>query len=212
MYAAAVLGDLRLAPSSRAWSFSAAHRPATRVALPSQHQRPRRRPLEPAPAEASGDAAARISQSIGFAGFGPATFGSSPEAVRQAWGRGLDEGPGPAEGSTCRYLIFAAEKGAPYRIAFMIEDEKFVRIDVASPDYIAPGGGRVGMSADEIRALYPGRVEESPHKYVEGGKYLIVAPEDGGPARLVFEVDAAGRITEWRVGVPPQVHYVEGCS
>jgi len=29
---------------------------------------------------------------------------------------------------------------------------------------------------------------------------------------LLFETDAAGKITRWRVGVPPQIDYVEGCS
>ena len=53
---------------------------------------------------------------------------------------------------------------------------------------------------------------EQPHKYVEGGKVLVVAPADGGEARLVFETDAEGRITSWRIGLEPQVHYVEGCS
>jgi hypothetical protein len=29
---------------------------------------------------------------------------------------------------------------------------------------------------------------------------------------LVFETDAAGKVTEWRAGLPPQVGYIEGCS
>jgi hypothetical protein len=28
----------------------------------------------------------------------------------------------------------------------------------------------------------------------------------------VFETDAAGRIVSWRIGVPPQIYYVEGCG
>ena len=35
---------------------------------------------------------------------------------------------------------------------------------------------------------------------------------DVAPTRLVFEVDAAGKVTSWRVGLSPQVEYVEGCS
>jgi hypothetical protein len=68
------------------------------------------------------------------------------------------------------------------------------------------------MTADAVRAAYPGQVEEQPHKYVEGGKVLVVTPPGGGTARLVFEVNAAGIVTEWRLGLPPQVHYVEGCA
>ncbi|HWI23748.1 MAG TPA: lectin, partial [Lysobacter sp.] len=33
-----------------------------------------------------------------------------------------------------------------------------------------------------------------------------------GKGVLVFETDAAGKVTAWRAGVPPQVDYVEGCS
>ncbi|TQC57293.1 lectin, partial [Pantoea dispersa] len=29
---------------------------------------------------------------------------------------------------------------------------------------------------------------------------------------LVFETDAAGKVVAWRVGLPPQVDYVEGCG
>ena len=51
-----------------------------------------------------------------------------------------------------------------------------------------------------------------PHKYVEGGRYLVVTSEQGGDTRLVFEVDPEGTVTGWRMGQLPQVLYVEGCS
>ena len=44
------------------------------------------------------------------------------------------------------------------------------------------------------------------------GRWLVVRPADGGEARLVFETGVDGVITSWRVGLEPQVHYVEGCS
>jgi hypothetical protein len=94
----------------------------------------------------------------------------------------------------------------------MIEGGRFARIDVRADDIVAPGGGRAGMNAEEIEALYPGRIEERPHKYVEGGKYLRIPDEMGGEGVLLFAADEQGRVTEWRVGVPPQVDYVEGCS
>ena len=79
------------------------------------------------------------------------------------------------------------------------------------PDIAAPGGGRVGMTAAEIHALYKG-VAEQKHKYVEGAMNLRAMDPDGGPGIAVFETDAGGKVTAWRVGVPPQVDYVEGCS
>jgi hypothetical protein len=39
-----------------------------------------------------------------------------------------------------------------------------------------------------------------------------VAPAVSSDATLVFEIDADGRVTAWRAGLPPQVDYVEGCS
>ena len=94
----------------------------------------------------------------------------------------------------------------------MIEGGKFVRVDVDARDVVAPGGIRVGQAAADVLAAFPGQVTEQPHKYVEGGKVLVVAPADGGEARLVFETDAQGTVTSWRIGLEPQVHYVEGCS
>ncbi|MDH5823031.1 lectin [Luteimonas sp. RD2P54] len=149
---------------------------------------------------------------IGFAGFGPARFGADAEQVRMAWGRELTAMPEPAEPGGCHYLMPEVAQGEGYRVAFMIEGDRFVRIDVRDPGIGAPGGGRIGMDAGQIEALYPGRVETRPHKYVEDASYLRIADDGGGDGVLVFETDAAGRVDEWRVGVAPQVDYVEGCS
>ncbi len=147
---------------------------------------------------------------IRFDGFGPAAFSADAEQVRMAWGRDLGE-PAPSEPGGCYYLIPQPQAAGGYRIAFMIEGDRFSRIDVRADDITAPGGGRVGMDADAISALYPGVIERRPHKYVEDGEYLrIVAPSGDGV--LVFATDAAGQVTEWRIGLPPQVDYVEGCS
>jgi len=96
--------------------------------------------------------------------------------------------------------------------AFMVESDKFVRYDVGNDKEVAPGGGKVGMDAAQIRKLYGDRVEEQPHKYVEGGKVLRIKADAGSDNALVFEADATGKVTAWRVGQQPQVDYVEGCS
>lgn len=147
---------------------------------------------------------------VGFEGFGPARFGDSAEAVRQAWGGDLGAA-GPVEPGGCHYLIPQPLGPEGYRIAFMVEGDRFVRVDVADPSIEAPGGARVGMAGDAVRALYPGRVAEQPHKYDPDGRVLRVAAPAGEGA-LVLELDADGRVDEWRVGIPPQVDYVEGCS
>ena len=35
---------------------------------------------------------------------------------------------------------------------------------------------------------------------------------DGSDEPLVCETDEGGTVTEWRVGVPPYIDYVEGCA
>lgn len=146
---------------------------------------------------------------IRFDGFGPAAFGADAEAVRMAWGQDLGN-PVPAEPGGCYYLMPQPQPADGYRIAFMVEGDRFSRLDVRADDITAPGGGRVGMTADEIEALYPGRVERRPHKYVDG-QYLRI-PDASGEGVLVFATNASGTVSEWRVGLPPQVDYVEGCS
>jgi len=145
---------------------------------------------------------------ITFQGFGPATFGADQEQVRMAWGNDLGDAQ-PAEPGGCYYLTPQPLGTAGYNIAFMIEGDRFSRIDVRNDGYAAPGGGKVGMDRAEIERLYTGRLEATPHKYVDGAQYLRV--RDGDNA-LVFETDPSGKVTEWRVGTPPQVDYVEGCG
>ncbi|WP_342316915.1 hypothetical protein [Lysobacter sp. FW306-1B-D06B] len=148
---------------------------------------------------------------IGFAGFGPAPFGSTEEQLRMAWRRELG-GMKPDTPQGCYYLMPQPRTQRGYRIAFMFEDQRFVRMDVNAEDIEAPGGGRVGMSTQQIEQLYAGHVQVQNHKYVEGGKYLRVPNPDGGAGVVLFETDASGRVTTWRIGEPPQVDYVEGCS
>src|SRR5690606_11465302 len=96
-------------------------------------------------------------------------------------------------------------------LGFMVEGGQFVRYDVGNPELVAPGGGKVGMSADEIRALYPDRVTSLPHHYVPGGEYLRV-PAEQGEGFLVFETDADGTVTTWRGGLAGPGGYIEWCA
>lgn len=146
---------------------------------------------------------------IAFAGFGPAIFGADEEAVRMAWGKALEGAP-DAPGS-CYVLVPAPRGKPPYLFDFMFEGGKFSRIDVRTDAVAAPGGGALGMSADDIVGRYPG-AQAMPHKYVEGARTLRVKDSAGGNGALVFETDANGIVVAWRIGVPPQVDYVEGCG
>ncbi len=170
-------------------------------------------PVSPAPESASSADAGNSSMAneVGpatFLGYGDMRLGSSAAEMRQAWGGELAGSATEPQG--CHYLTpkSVANSG---ELGFMVEGDRFVRYDVGTPRETAPGGGKVGMTAQKLEALY-GKMETFPHKYVEGGRYL--SPSAGGTtlARLVFEADASGNVTSWRVGLPPQVDYVEGCS
>ena len=146
---------------------------------------------------------------ITYNGFGPAHWGASEEQVRQAWGKDLQGAPSEPNG--CYYLFPEPRSAGGYRLAFLLEGAKFSRLDVRVPDIAAPGGGRVGMDKAEVHRLYP-VITEQKHKYVEGGLNLRGMDPGGGQGVVVFEVDPAGKVIAWRVGLPPQVDYVEGCS
>ena len=145
----------------------------------------------------------------GFAGYGDMKLGSTVDEARTAWGGELNGAP--MEGTTCHYL-WPKWITRPADFAFMMEDGRFVRYDVGTDKETAPGGGKVGMSVEELQKLYGGALKGAPHKYTQGGQYLSMDAGDVAPTRLVFEVDAAGKVTSWRVGLSPQVEYVEGCS
>jgi len=153
-----------------------------------------------------------------YDGYGDLRFGmdeasfdkasSNKASSNTAWGGELKGVP--EQGSTCFYKTPTRAK-SPRDFAFMFEAGHFVRYDVGSAKELAPGGGKVGMDEAQIRALYGTHVAAQPHKYVDGAKYLrIAAPQGDGV--LLFETDEHGKVTRWRVGVPPQVDYVEGCS
>lgn len=147
---------------------------------------------------------------VRYGGFGPADFGKDEDAVRAAWGRPL--APVGLAGSKECYYIEMDPRPAVGGVAFMFEGGGFVRYDVFGTSPVAPGGFTVGALASDLLATFGSRVEQQPHEYLEGGRYLIVTPEFGEPGRLVFEVNAEGVVTQWRMGLPPQVHYVEGCA
>lgn len=164
---------------------------------------------EPAAPSSSSSGALPAPGTITHAGFGPAAFGADEEQVRMAWGKALEGAPGEPGG--CHVLVPAPRGDGPLRFGFMIEGGKLARIDVALPGVVAPGGGKIGMSTAQILALYPG-AQSMPHKYVEGARTLRVANPGGSASALVFDTAADGTITAWRIGVPPQIDYVEGCG
>lgn len=138
-------------------------------------------------------------------------FGDDEEEVRSAWGKPL-AATQPAEGASCHYLYPDMGPAMHRSVGLMFDGGKFVRYDVQDASQIAPGNFKVGDAAVTIKSTFAGRVEEAPHNYIEKGSTLTVTPVGRSERRLIFEIGEGGNIINWRIGVPPQVFYVEGCS
>ena len=144
-----------------------------------------------------------------FVGYGDIKFGTLAADMGKAWGGELKDA-GKDYNANC-YFMTPIWVTTPAEFNFMISDGRFARVGTESAKYAAPGGGKVGMREAQLQALYNNGLQASPHKYTDG-KYLSIAASGVAPTKLVFETDANGVVTEWRVGLLPEVDYVEGCS
>lgn len=169
----------------------------------SHDEAPTQAPASTATASSDHDA---LSQAR-WQGFGDMRFGMDEASFRKAWSGELKGG---AEvGSDCAmYAPVWAKR--PFELTFMLEHGRFVRYDVRGDKETAPGGGKVGMSKTDVMALYAGKVKQWAYKYDAAASVFRVDGENG--AVLIFDIGADGKVKAWRVGVPPQIDYVEGCS
>jgi len=109
---------------------------------------------------------------------------------------------------SCR---FAHPAAFPPGAKIMLLDDVVARIDVDSAGIPTVEGAQVGDTEARIFELYHGRVASLPHKYLEGGHNLVVPQTSTETSRYVFETDGK-RVLRYRVGRPPAVDLVEGCS
>ncbi|MEP6572789.1 MAG: hypothetical protein ABJD11_08835 [Gemmatimonadota bacterium] len=117
-------------------------------------------------------------------------------------------------GAPGRGCGFARIISDPVGLRFMIEDGRIVRVDVDSTGIRTASGAEVGMTEEQIKAMYPGRITTQPHKYTgPEGHYLVYTPVDSADQnyRVIFETDGKV-VTTFRAGIRPAVEYVEGCS
>ena len=137
-------------------------------------------------------------------GYGDLRFGMTASEVQQGVRMTLHR---TAENGIC-YFMTPASTASTTPVNFMVEADKFVRYDVAGGSDSAPGGGKSGMSAEQIEHLYPGQSRE--RVTTAGGRSLRVKGSSG--VAIVFEIGADGRVSRWRVGQVPQVDYGHGCA
>ena len=141
-------------------------------------------------------------------GFLDLRWGMPVDDLRAAWKSPLT----PATLTDANACAFLAPPKESRDIAFMVQDGVLKRVDVRQGDTVAPGGGRIGMTANEITGLYKDKLAVQPNKYTANAKDLIVTPSPQAQARIVFQAGPDGIVSRWHMGVPPQVLYVEGCG
>jgi hypothetical protein len=150
--------------------------------------------------------AASAEWKITFDGYGPVRVEMTVAEAERALGDSLEV---KEAGDSCAYAFPKRHTG----VAFMVIGDRIARVDVRGPEVTTLEGARTGDPEERIHALYRGRVEVQPHKYVDG-HYLIVRPAPGAAdttRRVIFETDGR-RVTGYRAGRLPEVRWVEGCS
>lgn len=183
---------------------AASHGPAT---VPTADVAGPGAPPTPAGSQVQAPVAARATSDTRLDGFGPLRLGMTAREAAIAWPGLFARDRGADTRNTC----FHVGIGLPY-FTLMFDDGRFVRYDNGNDELIAPGGGRRGMPETELQRTYHGSLRASPHRFVTGGKVLAFDTSGVAPSRLVFETDAAGKVSEWRVGLHPQVDYDEACE
>lgn len=169
-------------------------------------------PLEPPERVLRNDA-------IGYDGFNGSTeagqvsakFGADAAAVRGAWGGEMKDNNAQRPDAKC-YLLYPVRGAITHQYGFLMGSDGLTGIDVYDPKALAPGGGRIGMSIDEINKAYAGKVTQIPNPSFEGAAFLQVTPPDGKGTQLSFETDALGSVTNWRIGKRSALEPNESCT
>lgn len=170
-------------------------------------------PLEP-------PARAVRSDAIGYDGFSggaepgspvDARFGADAASVRGAWGGEMKDNGAQRPDANC-FLLYPVRGAITHQYGFLMGKNGLAGIDVYDPKAQAPGGGRIGMSIDEINRVYAGKIKQVPNPTFEGAAFLEVPAPDGKNSQLTFETDALGNVTNWRIAVKDAMAHEESCT
>jgi hypothetical protein len=112
----------------------------------------------------------------------------------------------------CDFVYPAVGTGIPIDVGVMIVKGKVARIDIDTGSVATEEGVKIGDTEDRVKSAYGDELNERPHKYIEGGHYLIVKGDSASAGKeIVFETDGK-RVTMFRAGRLPEVEWVEGCG
>ena len=138
-------------------------------------------------------------------GTGPVKIGMTVNQLRKVLQQQVGPSDAPSGDDSCFYL---QPKGHPH-ISFMIIDNRLVRIDVDHAGIVTSTRIQIGDSEARALKMYAGRIEVSPHKYIDNGHYLTAKSADGKYG-IRFETEN-GKITSFYSGTYEAIQYVEGC-
>ena len=137
-------------------------------------------------------------------GLGEVRLGMTVGEAEVASGRLMDVAPGVEE-SPC-YEVTARDLAG---VRFVVIDGRIRVIDVRDAAFATSSGARIGMTADEIRALFGERIDETP---IDGTSALTFVPSDTtDPARVVFFTDGTA-VTRMLSGTVPNVLSLDACA
>ena len=143
---------------------------------------------------------------LGLGALGPIRAGMKAEQVlRLADWPGMETKKQPQD---CWYLDYDGD-GANFSL--MILKDTVVRIELRGDSKLHTlSGAHIGMTEDELQALYGARLDIQPHKYDEHG-HTITLKSGSGEYGLRFET-SQGKVTAIQSGPWEHLHYVEGCG
>ena len=97
-----------------------------------------------------------------------------------AWGGDLGDAK-PSEPGGCYMLSPQPVPDGGPAVLFMIEADKFARVDVRSDAVTAPGGGKVGMTRSGIERVYGAdKIAAQPQAFAAGHQQLSTAVAPAG--------------------------------
>lgn len=158
------------------------------------------------PAHAAPPEGSSACRTISVDGYCGVEFGMSVDDARKAFPGGLPAFEPLDDETDCYYLGIAKDD---YEVAFMLVYGIIERIDVSADWVPTAEGARIGMTLDEVAALYPSSVRK-PNFYTAPDEDLIVNLD--GNVFMVFQTSFEGPVDHFHVGRKPTVDYVEGCS
>jgi len=149
-----------------------------------------------------------LSWKVGLRSVGPIKLGMTVQEAEKISGVSLN----PTYTDYDPVCFYVASESGPSGVKFMIVDNQIRRVDITESTTSTLSGARVGDAEKTILKLYGNKIVVEPHKYDEQGHYIIFVPTDKWDKqyRLIFETSQK-RVTQFRIGLMPEVEWVEGC-